>query len=109
MEYFCSLSPNLKLWLTTLRILLVSKLWEKPKVTQYTQWYIALSPAAMIYANKRHVGGPHSVLILSPGTERKNLLLVHCLSRNIEAAQLNDSSGGREKEEKNSPFHLNRW
>ena len=63
----------------------------------------------MIYANKRHVGGgPHSVLILSPGTERKNLLLVHCLSRNIEAAQLNDSRG-REKEEKNSPFHLNRW
>ena len=28
--------------------------------------------------------------------------------RNIEAAQLNDSRG-REKEEKNSPFHLNRW
>ena len=62
----------------------------------------------MIYANKRHVGGPHSVLILSPGTERKTYFWFIAFPRNIEAAQLNDSRG-REKEEKNSPFHLNRW
>ena len=63
--------------------------------TIYTMDYIALSPAAMIYANERHVG---VALILSSSfcpreLRGKTYFWFIAFPRSIEAAQLNDSRG----------------